>query len=94
MFGNKGYSAQKRIDFLSDARDGEERSVSHPSRGTARRSNINFVVTSFRYPPISRDPYGNGDRSSESSLRVETSPRGSDGIHPRGGGFTLGGETS
>lgn len=44
------------------------------------RSNINFPVTTSRrlLPALpQRDPYGNGDRSSESSLRVETSPRGS-----------------
>lgn len=49
------------------------------TRGVAPRSNINFAATTFRHPPFLplRDPYGNGDRSSESSLPVwETSPTG------------------
>lgn len=57
--------------------------ASHPS-WVGSRSNINFAVTTFRHPPVSRDPYGNGDRSSESSLRVETSPRGSNRLSPLG----------
>lgn len=51
----------------------------HAPEGVAPRSNINFAATTFRHPPFLplRDPYGNGDRSSESSLPVwETSPTG------------------
>lgn len=52
---------------------------SRTHRRVAPRSNINFAATTFRHPPFLplRDPYGNGDRSSESSLPVwETSPTG------------------
>lgn len=52
---------------------------SRTHRRVAPRSNINFAATTFRHPPFLplRDPYGNGDRSSESSLSVwETSPTG------------------
>jgi len=59
------------------------------SRCGARARRSCRAVASFKYQfprdkfspgsagtPRSRDPYGNGDRSSESSLRVETSREG------------------
>lgn len=60
---------------------------SRTHRRVAPRSNINFAATTFRHPPFLplRDPYGNGDRSSESSLPVwETSPTGREEERERG----------